>query len=120
MTRLLCALALLSFGFSSAASAGTRDISRLELAAYMLPDGSLPVLCVTVPDGSGTGKIIKLGTDTLAVHDQAVLPAPSFGNGFLVRSIFARWIVPEAAALHHRLYPPGSGPRAPPAADLTV
>jgi hypothetical protein len=115
VTRLLCVFAVLSFGFSSNASAGARQISPLELAAYMLPDGSVPVLCVTIPGGAGSGKLVKLHADTLAVQQPAALPAPQLGAGLLVRSSFARWVVPATASLHHRLYPPGSGPRAPPA-----
>lgn len=115
VTRLLCVFAVLSFGFSSNASAGAREISPQELAAYMLPDGSVPVLCVTVPDGSGSGKLVRLHADTLAVQQPAALPAPQPGTGLLVRPSFAGWVLPATPPLHHHLYPPGSGPRAPPA-----
>jgi hypothetical protein len=114
--RIICVLTLVSFGFaSSAASANTRQLSAAELAGYMLPDGSVPVLCVTLPDGSGNGKIIKLGIDTLGVHPVATLPAPVFAGGYLVRAVTLSSAPQKDILLHKILYPPGAGPRAPPA-----
>jgi hypothetical protein len=114
--RIICVLTLVSFGFTaSAASADTRELSAAELAAYMLPDGSLPVLCVTLPDGSGNGKIIKLGIDTLSVHPAATLPAPVLAGGYVLRSGTLSQVPRKDILLRKILYPPGAGPRAPPA-----
>ena len=49
VTRFFCAIALLSLALSAPAEANSRALSTEEVAAYMLPDGSLPSLCVTFP-----------------------------------------------------------------------
>lgn len=113
--RILCVAAVVSIGFSAEASGNLRELSAAEIAAYMLPDGTLPALCVTVPDGSGQGKIVKLGSDTLGLHSAVALPVPSPSFVTLKASGGELLFPPKAAQLRHLLYPPGSGPRAPPA-----
>jgi hypothetical protein len=115
-TRIMCALALLSLAFSIPAEADARALTSAEVVAYMLPDGSLPSLCVTVPDGSGQGKIVKLGADSLGLyHSVAALPVPDHNGGVRVLAAASRIDLPETRVLRHLLYPPGAGPRAPPA-----
>ncbi len=73
VTRLFCAIALLSLSLVAPAEANSRALSSEEVAAFMLPDGSLPSLCVTIPDGSGQGKIVKLGADSFGLHHHDVI-----------------------------------------------
>ena len=47
----ICALALTAFAHKAPASA---EIVLAQPTAYALPDGSLPILCLTVEDGEGT------------------------------------------------------------------
>ncbi len=81
----------------------------------MLPDGSLPSLCVTIPDGSGQGKIVKLGADSFGLHHHdVILPVPAATAGRASGHRFRTARSRIADALRHLLYPPGAGPRAPP------
>jgi hypothetical protein len=114
-TRIMCALALLSLAFAVPAEADARALTSSEVAAYMLPDGSLPSLCVTVPDGSGQGKIVKLGADSLGLHHSvAALPVPCQTAGDRLLTASVRIDLPQTRVLRHLLHPPGAGPRAPP------
>ncbi|MCO6186741.1 hypothetical protein [Rhizobium sp. L1K21] len=113
--RIICALALLSIGFAQVAQAGNRVVPAAELALYVLPDGSLPDLCITIPDGSGGGKIVRLGSDTMgALHAHPFMP-PEQETGARVLLAGARLLPVQIAPVSRHLYRPGSGPRAPPA-----
>ncbi|HZG27638.1 MAG TPA: hypothetical protein VE079_04175 [Ensifer sp.] len=115
MTRIFCAVALLSLALSAPAEANSRALSSEEIAAFMLPDGSLPSLCVTIPDGSGQGKIVKLGADSLGLHHHDVmLPMPAEAAGARLVIVAEQLDPARPDALRHLLYPPGAGPRAPP------
>jgi hypothetical protein len=112
--RALCVIGLVAFGFAATASGSARELTASEVASYVLPDGSLPSLCVTIPDGSGQGKIVKLASDTMGLHKTVAIPAPAHGVCDHV-ALGDDTLTPKpAAALRHLLYPPGSGPRAPP------
>jgi hypothetical protein len=115
VTRFFCALAFLSMTLAAPAEANSRTLSSEDVAAYMLPDGSLPSLCVTMPDGSGQGKIVKLGADSLGLHHHhIILPVPAEAAGARLVIVSERLDLPKPDALRHLLYPPGAGPRAPP------
>lgn len=116
VARIMCAVALASLSFHLPAEARTRSLTTAEIVSYTLPDGSLPPLCVTVPDGSGQGKIVKLGADTLGLIQKHVLPS-SGGTWDDSHLAISGDVLPEVPVhtLRHLLYPPGSGPRAPPA-----
>ncbi len=112
--RIICAVALVSIGFAENAQAGARNIPTAELAQYVLPDGTLPELCVTLDDGSGDGKIVRLGSDTLgAHHHDAVLPPPHAGGPYVLPNA-ERVFPPRHIDIRIALHPPGCGPRAPP------
>lgn len=114
--RIACALALMSLALQLPAEASARRLSSAEVAVYTLPDGTVPPLCVTIPDGTGKGKIVKLGDDTQALYKQAsLLPAPDWSAGLRLCDAGERLTLPVPAVLRHLIYPPGSGPRAPPA-----
>lgn len=115
LTRIFCAVAVLSISFSLPENSNARQISPAEIAAYVLPDGTLPPLCVTLPDGSGQGKIVKLGADTLGLHHPSILSFPHFAATPVALSGSGERILAQSLILRHLIYPPGSGPRAPPA-----
>ena len=115
VARFFCAIALLSLALAAPAEANSRALSSEEVAAYMLPDGSLPSLCVTIPDGSGQGKIVKLGADSLGLHHHdVILPVPATTAGARLVIVSEQLDPASPDALRHLLYPPGAGPRAPP------
>lgn len=109
-----CVIGLVAFGFAATANGSTRELTASEVASYVLPDGSLPSLCVTIPDGSGQGKIVKLAPDAMGLNKAVAMPMP-MGNGCAHFAHLEESLRPTpAAVLRHLLYPPGSGPRAPP------
>ncbi len=118
--RIVCALALVSIGFAQDAQAGNRVVSAGELAHYVLPDGQLPDLCITLPDGSGGGKIVKLGSDTLGAHHQNALFMPHEEGGPAVRLVAANFRPSGSSLSRQFLHTPGGGPRAPPASPKSV
>lgn len=112
--RMICALALLSIGFAQEAQAGNRTVSAAELAQYVLPDGTLPGLCITIPDGSGSGKIVRLGSDTLGAHHVQALVLPDHDNGSRLLAAGLRLLPVRNVILSLDLHPSGHGPRGPP------
>lgn len=117
LVRILCAFALLSVGFAHQPIVASADeISAIELAQYRLPDGSLPVLCVTYKDADGKvhGKAYAPGCEACRITAAAVLPAPPTEICEHFASVRGDIIVAKSEAFHRQLYPPNSGPRAPP------
>ncbi|MBB4234523.1 DUF2946 family protein [Rhizobium esperanzae] len=116
LVRILCAIALVSVGFAHQAPAIAAD--PVDLAEYVLPDGTLPTLCVTVSDDEGkTGTDHRLhnhGCEACRISASTLLPPPADIAGkavaFSVRVDFPIRI----EAFHRHIYPPNTGPRAPP------
>ncbi|TXI03671.1 MAG: hypothetical protein E6Q76_13500 [Rhizobium sp.] len=115
--RLLCAIALISVGFvhHPAVSIAAEPSSR-EFAQYRLPDGSLPVICTTerTPDGKEHGKTHMPGCEACRISAAAILPAPQ--SELCDRLSYERqdMVIPSQESFRRELYPPNSGPRAPP------
>ncbi len=112
--RILCAAAFLCFGIASQAISDERSLSPEEVAAYMLPDGTLPSLCITIPGTDGEGKIVKLGFETIGVGKTVAFVVPDVPLTDTFALTKSRTRPANVPALRHLLYPPGSGPRAPP------
>ena len=117
--RIICALALMfvSFGHQTPVLAGDGS-STAELAQYVLPDGSLPTLCVTVVDSSGKshGKIAHLhGCEACRISASVMLPAPADVTGARLAFAFASETPRRVETIYRQIYPPNTGPRAPPA-----
>ncbi len=115
--RTLCALALLFVGFAHQVPAvAGDDLGPAQLANYVLPDGTLPTLCVTVTDDSGKahGKIAHLhGCEACRISASVVLPPPDVA-GRHVGFVMAVEMPRRSEAFHRQLFPPNTGPRAPP------
>ena len=111
--RMICAVALLFVGFAhqpASASAPT----ALELAQYVLPDGTIPDLCL---DGSVDGKtkhVMPIKCEACRIGSAMLLPAPAdlAGAALAFRRVSALPLVEEA--LHSKRERPGAPPRAPP------
>lgn len=108
------ALILVAFGHQPL-SAGSR---LPDASAYAFPDGSVPVICVTLP-GSEGGKQVDHGTPCSAclIAGQFVLPAPAG----LAEQAYERTSEPVIFAsnepvLIRAAFPPAAPPRAPPSA----
>ncbi|PWI50198.1 hypothetical protein B5K03_31785 [Rhizobium phaseoli] len=116
--RILCALALVFVGFSHQFPAiSDSKLVQAELAQYTLPDGTLPTLCVTVTDASGKtqGKLAHLhGCEACRIGASVMLPAPADAIGGHVGFVVSAELPRRAEAFHRQLFPPNTGPRAPP------
>ena len=131
--RILCAIALVFVGFGHQLPAIADDGgAATDLAHYVLPDGSLPTLCVTVSDDADAGQPIQALLDKeqhrKAVHSQGceacrisasvLMPAPADAVGERLYVMAAAGPLDRFEAVHRRLYPPNTGPRAPPSAPI--
>lgn len=115
--RILCAVALLFVGFAHQPVVATADeISPLELTQYRLPDGSLPILCITYKDADGKvhGKAYAPGCEACRIASAAVLPTPPTDVYERLVSPRGEIVVAKSEAFYRQLYPPNTGPRAPP------
>ncbi|MDK4705620.1 hypothetical protein PH562_25485 [Rhizobium sp. CNPSo 4062] len=119
--RILCAVALLFVGFAHQPIIATADeISPIELAQYRLPDGSLPILCITYKDADGKvhGKAYAPGCEACRIASAAMLPTPPTEICERLVSLHRQIVVARSEAFHRQLYPPNTGPRAPPLLDI--
>lgn len=111
--RMLCAVALLFVGFAhQPASASQPDV--FELAQYVLPDGTIPDLCL---DGMVDGKAkhaMPIKCEACRIGSAMLMPQPADLAGALLafRHVSALPLVEET--LRSRRERPGAPPRAPP------
>ncbi|MBY3135360.1 hypothetical protein [Rhizobium laguerreae] len=116
--RILCAVALVFVGFAHqlpAAAAGEFDPAKL--AQYALPDGTLPTLCVTTTDKSGQDQHDKAhshGCEACRISTSILLRAPTDIAGAAIPFSAAVELPIRTEAFHRQLFPPNTGPRAPP------
>ncbi len=112
---MLCVAGLILLNFGQTANAATeRVVSAADLAFYVLPDGTLPEICITIPGGSGEGKIIQITPDLAQAQPGFALPPVAASFGPSVISPHDGPPTVEAVVLQYVLYSPGAGPRAPP------
>ncbi|UXN65644.1 hypothetical protein N8E89_08640 [Phyllobacterium sp. A18/5-2] len=115
--RMLCALALVFVAFAhQPIEAGTGG--QIDLAAYTLPDGTVPVLCLP---GSGdkdlhTSSWHGTGCEACRLSGSFILPAPASTAGPKVQPARSLAIKREAILIARSLYPPSAPPQAPPLA----
>ncbi len=119
LVRALCAIALVFVGFAhQLPAAAANDLSPAALAQYVLPDGTLPTLCVTVTDDSGKehGKIAHLNPcEACRIGASVLLPQPADITGAPMGFVLRAELPRRAEAFRRALFPPNTGPRAPPA-----
>ena len=111
------ALVAVAFGHQSLRLSSS-DLSAAELAAYVLPDGSLPVICFG-NDGVGSGHDENAGAtgcDACRLTSSVILPAPSCDPWRATSDVSSA--VPAATLRVHiaRAFPPAAPPTAPPLA----
>jgi hypothetical protein len=112
--RILCAIALLfvAFGHQPITLAQSAPI---DLAAYALPDGTLPIFCVTDREGSQKGKHLHIHPcDACRIGASALLPQPNDTFGQPFEAAVAVAVLAPAAIELRRLFSPNASPRGPP------
>jgi hypothetical protein len=117
MVRMTCAIALLFVGFAHQAPARNDDgFYPARLAEYVLPDGTLPVFCIT---GKAEGahkhdKAHMQGCEACRIGASILLPVPADQKGEHLRFETTAIVPLKAEAFYRQLFPPNTGPRAPP------
>ncbi|PSH67646.1 hypothetical protein CU102_17320 [Phyllobacterium brassicacearum] len=113
--RMLCALALVFVAFAHKPIT-TAYADPIDLAAYTLPDGTVPVLCLPRGGDQDQHKSAWHGTGCEACRLSAsfILPVPPVASGPKVQPAKSLAIQREAILIAHSLYPPSAPPRAPP------
>jgi hypothetical protein len=117
---MLCALALLFVGFAHQTPALAEQTENFE--AYRLPDGSLPSLCITVSNDDGKSsdghKIHHPGCEACRISASVLLPVPADAVGSRVAYRYQVVLPQRTKAFHRQIYPPNTGPRAPPSLPI--
>jgi hypothetical protein len=119
--RILCVLGLLLVGFAHQPPASADQAGSFE--AYRLPDGSLQ-LCTTAPDDTGKGtsehKLHAQGCEACRIAASVLVPTPTDATGLPLR--YDQGFAPprRREALHRKIYPPSTGPRAPPSTPIMI
>ncbi|OWV84686.1 hypothetical protein ATY79_11185 [Rhizobium sp. R693] len=115
--RVICAIALLSLGFSHQVPGVARGaLASAELTEYVLPDGTLPVICT---DGSKRtvdhhGKVHGHGCEACRIAASTLLPLPDLADVVRLRIDTDVTLPSMREARNEEPFPPNRGPRAPP------
>jgi hypothetical protein len=117
MVRIICALALLFVGFAHKPPVtDSYPVPPTEVAHYILPDGTLPVLCLPSQDGT-----IKHGHPDAASGCEAcrlttsvLVPSPTDTSGQPMLRQMENFIPIPDEPFYRRLFPPNTSPRGPP------
>ena len=111
--RFICAIALVMVGFAHKPLPAMPP--QVQFAAYTLPDGKLPTLCLndtaTQPEKGG---LHDHGCDACRLTASILMPEPPSIGALAVAFATVARTVERQYRLQRALYPPNSGPRAPP------
>lgn len=115
LVRMLCALSLLLVAFAHrplALDDAASVASSVELAAFVLPDGTLPDLCLTGEDDARHSAANHC--EACRIVSSVDLPSPL--GGYVITRWFAdaELAVPQDARLAYPALRPGASPRGPP------
>lgn len=111
--RILCAVALLSVGFAHQPVAASVP-NGFELAEYVLPDGTMPDLCLDGMVGGQDKHVAPLKCEACRIGSAMLLPEPADLAGAVLSFQLVADLPLVEEALHSRRERPGSPPRAPP------
>lgn len=114
--RLLCAVALLFLSFAHRPLLSSASPEPPDLAAYVLPDGKVPVICITIDAGADKKQMPGKGEGCEAcrlaasadIPARPVVPEPSLRPVRDVAPVIRTFV------LSQRMVPPNAAPRAPP------
>jgi hypothetical protein len=122
LTRLVCAFALvcLAFAHKPLALPVSAAPTQAELAAFLLPDGTFPDLCLVVghDEEHGPDHGAWSGCDACRITAAFALVAPPVLAGAPVAVGTPPYLPLEAPARVARAFPPSAPPRAPPLAPV--
>ena len=120
LIRLVCALALVLVGFSHKVPSFAAAPSPTELSAYVLPDGTIPVICFSGQDedGGSSCQLYGTGCEACLISSAAMLPLPLDSDRNPIVIPLETLTPPSAPASRRHVFPPNAAPRAPPALRL--
>lgn len=111
--RILCALVLVVAGLSHRpVLASSTDV--VTGYAYMLPDGSVPDICLVDDDGSQPGNHVDRPCEACVIASGAMLPDVDLASVEVIRLASAASFILRPEAGQRLLVPPGARPRGPP------
>ncbi|MEP3438506.1 MAG: hypothetical protein ABJN75_17245 [Hoeflea sp.] len=115
LVRMLCALSLLLVAFAHRPLNLTDSVagySDVDVASFILPDGTLPDLCL--PGQDGPYHFSAYHCEACRIVSSVDLPSPF--NGYVITrwSAAAELAVPQDARLAYPALRPGASPRGPP------
>ncbi|KPF58775.1 hypothetical protein IP85_08630 [Rhizobium sp. AAP116] len=115
--RIILAFLLVIVGLSHQPPLGVGDMVTLDVAAYVLPDGTLPELCVTTDDG----EVPHYGAATICeaclIASSAMLPTPVDVVGRRIVIALDMTVPSLSDKGYRRLFSANTAPRAPPVPD---
>jgi hypothetical protein len=117
LLRMACAMALLCVGFAHQAPAFANGaFIPAELAVYVLPDGTLPVICIadTGSRAHSHDKVHAHGCEACRISSSVLLPSPGADTVARLRIETATAIVVSGEVSTRTPLSPGRGARAPP------
>lgn len=115
--RVLCALALLVVGFAHKAPAlDGASIQPAEYSQYVLPDGTLQVLCLSGETSGGEHDRSRDGSgcEACRLSASALLPTPQDTSGSLIRLPIDRFVPAGDGSYRRRILLPNAAQRGPP------
>lgn len=113
---MICVLALVLLGLAhQPVAAPTTQFSPDEIAALMLPDGSLPELCLPSEGGKVKPHAGASDCEACRISAAVLLPTPADAVGKRLALAASVSLPPPAEAHYRQLFPPDTHPRAPPA-----
>lgn len=93
---------------------GVGDMATLDVAAYVLPDGTLPELCVSIDDGEVPHHDAAIICEACLIASSAMLPTPVDVVGRRMVIALDMSVPSLSDKGYRRLFAPNTAPRAPP------
>lgn len=113
--RVLCAIALLFVGLAHQMPVIEKNGVAIDVAQYVLPDGTLPIFCITDNGDPGQNHKMRMeGCQACHINASILIPTPADVEGSAVSFVAAIAAPISAVAFTRRLFPPNTGPRGPP------
>lgn len=111
--RILCAVALLFVGFAHQPASANAP-SAFELAQYMLPDGTMPDICLNDRVDGRIKHVAPIKCEACRIGGDLLVPPPADFTGTVLSVRRVSTLPPVEETLRFRRERPGASPRAPP------
>jgi hypothetical protein len=124
IVQALCVAALLFLGLAHQPPVFASEARADGLADFVLPDGTLPTICITSAREDGKGstnhKIHSQGCEACRINAAVMLPSPTDTVGIFLSFAAAIDLPLPVETVRRQIYPPNTGPRAPPLDPIVV